>query len=342
MKRLDQKLARIRAGKYKPTDFIIADAKDGDMGPSLTSSGPHRAKDGSWTRHRTRAEFLDQIRAIVRQDVLDVMLLSTSNLELLNEDKLFQKSAVQPAIRANDTTCIWRLRGATYHHTASRPFRTASLPRVMYGAAKPPANKRIKGTDLGLYSITFNNDIEADIRSLEAFAEFRAEAAGLGFRYFLEVFNPNVDTGIDAKTLPHYINDAILRCLAGTTRAEQPQFLKIAYNGPKSTEELASFDPGLVVGVLGGGAGTNRDAFELIHQAEKYGARVALFGRKINLAESPLEMVAMLRRVASRDIAPKEAVKAYHGILQKQGIKPERSLEDDSKVTEAVLKEAAA
>jgi len=342
MKRLDQKLARIRAGKYKPTDFIIADAKDGDMGPSLTSSGPHRGKDGSWTRHRTRAEFLDQIRAIVRQDVLDVMLLSVSNLEVLNEDKLFQKSAVQPAIRANDTTCIWRLRGATYHHTASRPFRTAALPRVMYGAAKPPASKKIKGTDLGLYSITFNNDIEADIRSLEAFSDFRAEASALGFRYFLEVFNPNVDTGIDAKTLPHYINDAILRCLAGATRAEWPQFLKIAYNGPKATEELASFDPSLVVGVLGGGAGTTRDAFELIHQAEKYGARVALFGRKINLAESPLEMVEMLRRVASHDIAPKEAVRAYHGALQKQGIKPDRSLEDDSKITEAVLKAAAA
>ena len=342
MKRLDQKLARIRAGKYKPADFIIADAKDGDMGPSLTSSGPHRNKDGSSTRHRTRAEFLDQIRAIVRQDVLDIMLLSVSNLELLNEDKLFQKSAVQPAIRANDTTCVWRLRGATYHHSPSRPFRTASLPRVMYGAAKPPANKRIKGTDLGLYSITFNNDLDADIRSLEAFAEFHEEAASLGFRYFLEVFNPNVDSGNDPKVLPHYINDAILRCLAGLTKAERPQFLKIAYNGPKSTEELASFDPSLVVGVLGGGAGTTRDAFELIHQAEKYGARVALFGRKINLAESPLDMVSMLRRVASRDISPKEAVKAYHATLQKQGIKPDRPFEDDSKVTEAVLKEAAA
>src|SRR5262249_24539624 len=159
---------------------------------------------------RTRAEFLDQIRAIVRQDILDVMLLSASNLELLNEGKLFQKSAVQPAIRANDTTCIWRMRGAGYHHSPSRPFRTAALPRAMYGTAKAPAKKgAIKGTDLGLYSITFNNDIEADLRSLEAFAVFRAEAAALGFRYFLEVFNPNVDTGIDAKTLPHYINDAI-------------------------------------------------------------------------------------------------------------------------------------
>ena len=30
-KRLDQKLARMRSGAYRPTDFIIADAKDGDM-----------------------------------------------------------------------------------------------------------------------------------------------------------------------------------------------------------------------------------------------------------------------------------------------------------------------
>ena len=341
MKRLDQKLARIRAGKYKPTDFIIADAKDGDMGPSLTSSGPHRAKDGSWTRHRTRAEFLDQIRAIVKQNILDIMLMSASNCEILTHEKLFQKSAVQPAIRANDTTCVWRMRGATYHHTPSVPFRSASLPRVMYGAAKPPANRRVKGCDLGLYSVTFNNDLEADIRSLEAFSAFRAEASGLGFRYFLEVFNPNVDAGLDPKVMPFYVNDAILRCLAGVTKAERPQFLKIAYNGPKALEELAAFDPGLVVGVLGGGAGTTRDAFELISQAERYGARVALFGRKINLAESPLEMVAMLRRVASREVKPLEAVKAYHGILKKLGIKPDRPLQDDQRVTEAVLKEAA-
>ncbi|HVM86398.1 MAG TPA: hypothetical protein VMW18_21055 [Candidatus Binatia bacterium] len=342
-KRLDQKLARIRAGKYKPTDFIIADAKDGDMGPSLTSCGPKREKDGSWKRYRTRTEFLDEIRALVRQNVLDIMLVSASNLELLNKDKLFAKSAVQPAIRANDTTCIWRMRGATYHDAPSRPFRSAALPRVMYGTAKAPAKKgAIKGADFGLYSMTFNNDIEADIRSLEAFADFRAEASALGFRYFLEVFNPNVDTRIDPKVLPHYINDSILRCLAGVTLAERPLFLKIAYNGPKALEELASFDPSLVVGVLGGGAGTTRDAFELIHQAEKYGARVALFGRKINLAESQLEMVAMLRRVASGEIAPKEAVKAYHGQLKKLGIAPARSLEDDSAVTETVLREAAA
>ena len=103
---------------------------------------------------------------------------------------------------------------------------------------------------------------------------------------------------------------------------------------------MASFDPGLVVGVLGGGAGTTRDCFELLHQAEKYGARVALFGRKINLAESPLDIVRLMRAVADGAISPLEAVKAYHGELQKQGKKPARDLALDSAITESVLEQA--
>ena len=327
MTRLDQKLARIRAGRYTKSDFIIADAKDGDMGPSLTSSGPAREPDGTWSRYRTRPEFLEQIRAIVAQDIVDIMLVSASNLERLQEDGVFAGSAVKPAIRANDTTDIWVVRGGHYHQQPSRPFRSASL--------KPG----IRGTDLGLYSITFNNDLDADLRSLEAFAAFRADALENGFTYFLEVFNPNVDTGLAPDVLPHFVNDSILRCLAGLTKAERPRFLKIAYNGPKALEELASFDPELVVGVLGGGAGTTRDTFELLHQAERYGARVALFGRKINLAESPLAIVALMRQVADGAVAPAEAVKAYHDELRRQGIRPTRELEDDNRVTEPALRQ---
>ena len=77
-KTLDRKLAHIRAGQYVPADFIIADAKDGDMGPSLTSTGPKRERDGTWSRHRTRPEFLEQIKAIVAQDIVDIMLVSAS------------------------------------------------------------------------------------------------------------------------------------------------------------------------------------------------------------------------------------------------------------------------
>ena len=339
MKRLDEKLARIRAGQYRRQDFIIADAKDADMGPSLTWSGPKREPGGSWTRYRTREEFLDQIRAIVRQEIVDIMLTSASNMERLSDEGLFEGSPVKAAIRANDTSDIWRMRGATYHEQPSRPFRSASLPRTMYGTATPMPGAAITGIDLGLYSITFNHDLDADLASLEAFADFRTEAAACGFKYFLEVFNPNVETGIDPEILPHYINDNILRCLAGVHRADRPQFLKIVYNGPKALEELTSFDPSLIIGVLGGGAGTTRDCFELLHQGEKYGARVALFGRKINLAEAPLAIVAMMREVVDGNLSPQEAVRAYHGELQKQRIKPLRPLEEDMAITESVLQQ---
>jgi hypothetical protein len=339
MKRLDEKLARIRAGQYRRQDFIIADAKDPDMGPSLSWTGPKREPDGSWTRYRTRDEFLDQTRAIVRQGIVDIMLMSASNTERLCDEGLFKDSPVKPAIRANDTTDIWRMRGAKYHEEPSRPFRSASIPRTMYGTTTATRGAPITGTDLGLYSITFNHDLEADLESLDAFAEFRAEAAECGFKYFLEVFNPNVETGIDPEVLPHYINDNILRCLAGVHAADRPQFLKIAYNGPKALEELTSFDSSLIVGVLGGGAGTTRDCFELLHQGEKYGARVALFGRKINLAEAPLAMVAMMREVVDGNLSPQEAVRAYHSELQKQGIRSMRPVEEDTEITEAVLKQ---
>ena len=66
----------------------------------------------------------------------------------------------------------------------------------------------------------------------------------------------------------------------------------------RATEDIATYDPGnLVFGVLGGGAGAARDCLELIVQAEKHGARVALFGRKICNAESSVLMIRVLRRV---------------------------------------------
>lgn len=338
MYKLDQKLANIRAGKYTRNDFIIADAKDGDMGPSMSSTGPKRAKDGSWSRYYTRPEFLENIRAVVEQGLVDILLASASNIEALTEMGVFKNSKVKPAIRANDTTDVWVMRGADYAKKPSRPFRTASLPRVMHGGLDPNPKAAVTGTDLGLYSVTFNNDLDHDYASLEAFSAFREDAARNGFKYFLEVFNPNVDCRMAPEIVPNYVNDCMMRCLAGVTKADRPQFLKIPFNGPKALETLASYDPSVIVGVLGGGAGTTRDCFELIHQAEKYGARVALFGRKINLAEDPLAMVSFMREVASGNIAPAEAVKAYHGSLQKDGIKPIRELAADSEITEKVLK----
>ena len=103
-------------------------------------------------------------------------------------------------------------------------------------------------------------------------------------------------------------------------------------------EELCSYNMNdLIVGVLGGAKGTTRDTFELIRQSEKYGARVALFGRKINNAESPVKLVELMRTVVEGIHKPAEAVKIYHTYLSDKGIESKLSLENDLQVTEKVL-----
>ena len=93
-----------------------------------------------------------------------------------------------------------------------------------------------------------------------------------------------------------------------------------------------------MVGVLGGSAGTTRDTFELLQQAERHGARVALFGRKIQRAESQLDLVGLMRPVLRGELNPADAVRAYHDALAKAEITPRRSLEADLEVTDPVLR----
>lgn len=338
MSRMDQKLHNILSGNYTRNDFMIADAKDGDMGGGVRMAGPRRRKDGTIDGYRTRREYLDSIKAVVAQDIVDIMLVSASNLEVLNEEGTFRNSLVKPAIRANETTDIWGgLRSENYASAMSIPHSSAVLPRIMHGKTTAIPDAPVTGTDLGLYSMTINNNLTADLASLEAYIAFRAEAGQIGFQHFLEVFNPNTATGLDQNDIGFLLNDHIVRCLAGVMKADRPLFLKIPFNSPAAIEELATFDPTLVVGVLGGSAGTTRDTFELVHQAERYGARLALFGRKINLAEQPLTLIELMRQVVDQAVAPKEAVRAYHAALQTSGITPMRPLEDDLKITESAL-----
>lgn len=325
-KRLDVKLESIKAGKYSPADFIIADAKDGDMAMGCVAPGPLRGKEGVF---KTKPQYLQAMSDMVASDLVDIMLMSASAAEALKGDGVFKDSAVTPAVRCNDTTDIWFMRNAGYSEHPSRPFSTFDLDDTPHVA------------ELGLYSVTYSNDLERDMESVEAYSAFRKHAAKVGMRHFLEVFNPNpsLDIGMSADELPAFINDSIVRTLAGVTSRQAPLFLKIAYNGPRAMEELASYDPSrLIVGILGGGKGTTRDTFELISQAEKYGARVALFGRKINLAEDPVLLVSLMRRVVQKDVTAKEAVRVYHDGLAKAGVAPATSLADDECVTEDILK----
>jgi len=288
---LEKKLRRIQSGKYCPSDFIIADAKDGDMAFGVTAPGPDGF--GGW---KPRSAYLNAMEEMTRSKLIDIMLMSVSSAESLKARATFHKSPVTPAVR------------------------------------KPLCK-------LGLYSMTFTNNLKSDKASLEAYRVFRLRARDAGIKHFLEIFNPAFDIGIAHDQLGHYINDMIIKAVAGVSQTDAPLFLKIQFNGAKAMEELTQYDPkGLIAGILGGAAGTSRDTFELALQAENAGARVALFGRKINMAESPIELVRLLRQTLEGNLTPIQAVKNYHEHLKQLGIEPQRSLKSDLIITESVLK----
>lgn len=329
-KSLDRKLAAIHADPAGCKEFIIADAKDADMAFGIGAPGRSPEMHAGEVRFRTLAEYREQIREIVRQGVVDIMLMSASTNDVLAlQERLFDDSPVTPAARANDTSDIFVVRGGSYAQEPSRPFRSAAVDHIQCGHVDCEPAERVRGANLGLYSVTFNNRLDEDLRALEEYRQFRLEAEAKGFRHFLEVFDPNAPHALDAEQVPKFVNDSIARALAGVAQAGRPLFLKVVYHGPKAMEELVSYDPHLIVGILGGGAGTTYDAFKLIAEARKYGARVALFGRKINSAECQLAFVQFLRLIVEGAISPEEAVRAYHAVLEKLGLRPHRSLEDD-------------
>src|SRR5438445_7478236 len=129
MKSLDPKLAELRANPSSRV-FILADAKDADMafgvrapGPrsylSLRGERPARFSPELWSRaeygYRNLPEFLDIIREVVHQGLVDIMLMSAYvNEQLTIKEGLFRNSQVSPAARSNDTTDVWAVRHGFY------------------------------------------------------------------------------------------------------------------------------------------------------------------------------------------------------------------------------------
>ena len=327
--RLVGKLTRIRSGAYSPRDFIIADAKDAEMGGGIGALGARRLADGT-ERLATSADYRQAMTEMMASGLIDIMLTSMSSAEALADSGAFKTSDVTQAIRLNDATDIWGFRGASYRERPALPFRTARLHHARRLAA------------LGLYAVTFYNDRDLDVATSEAYGRFRQQAEEEGMAHFLEVFNPAFPINIGSNEFGAFLNDAIVRCLAGVARPEAPLFLKLQFNGARVMEELAAYDPAnLIVGVLGGAAGTTRDTFELVAQTERFGGRVALFGRKIYLAEDAIEIVRLMRAIVEGEIGTINAVKSYHDTLKSQGILPLRTIKEDLEVTDPVLKPEA-
>jgi hypothetical protein len=338
MKSLDQKLAAIHADPHGAKDFILADAKDADMGFGIGAPGRSPENHSGEVRLRTLAEYREQIRQVVRQGIVDIMLMSASTNDLLTiGERLFDNSHITPAARANDASDVFVVRGEQYLSQPARPFRSTTLDHIQCGHVDCDPAERVRGANLGLYSVTFNNRLEDDLRTLEEYRQFRVEAEAKGFRHFLEVFDPNAPNDLSPDQIPAFVNDHIARTLAGVPQAGRPVFLKIVYHGPKALEELVSYDPHLVVGILGGSAGTTYDAFKLVAEAQKYGARAALYGRKINSAECQLAFIEFLRLIVEHQITPEEAVRAYHAVLEQLKIRPHRSLKEDMELRTNVM-----
>src|SRR5260370_27474892 len=210
-KSLDVKLAHIHADPHGAKDFILADAKDADMALSIGAPGRSPESHPGEVRYRSLAEFRDMIEQIVEQQLVDIMLMSAGTSEVLTiHQRIFDKSKVTPAARANDTTDIHIIRGSKYPTDASLPFRTATLDHIQCGHLDCKPEERHLGANLGLYIVTFNNDTVLDRMALEEYKLFRLEAERKGLRHFLEMFDPSRPDAVEASRAPAFINDAIL------------------------------------------------------------------------------------------------------------------------------------
>ncbi len=110
-KSLDRKLAAIHADPSGSKEFILADAKDADMAFGVGAPGKSPEMHAGEVRLRTLAEYRDQIRQIVEQGIVDIMLMSASTNDILNiQERLFENSLITPAARANDTSDVFVVR----------------------------------------------------------------------------------------------------------------------------------------------------------------------------------------------------------------------------------------
>ena len=128
-------------------------------------------------KRRSLADYRQQIRQVIAQAKVDIVLMSASTNDLLTiQERLFDNTAITPAARANDTTDIHLPAGGTYGGEPSRPFRTATLEQIQSGKVDPTPAERKLGADLGLYSITPNNKLDFDYVTVQAYKDFRIEA----------------------------------------------------------------------------------------------------------------------------------------------------------------------
>ena len=108
------------------------------------------------------------------------------------EEDLFEKHPrLRRSSRMNSETAIWNPRFGVYTSNLSMPFQTVfpeDMQRYCEALIGPALECKV---NLGLYSITLNNDPIADERMLQAYVQFAHVVGEIeGFDHLLEVFLP--------------------------------------------------------------------------------------------------------------------------------------------------------
>ncbi|HDS74582.1 MAG TPA: hypothetical protein ENN56_03485 [Firmicutes bacterium] len=311
--RVFEKLADPKALKRSPIFIFAADAL---VAYGITGIGTERTPH---PHYRTRPEYLKMMREVAADGYIDGLLMTPADAEVLAIDEgLFDSSPITPIVRMNAETHIWSPRHGRYREQYSRPFQTVKTAEAGRYCTEAMACARDCKIKLGLYSITLNNEAEADARTTGEFLEFAWQCGETpDFHYFLEVFLPNIQQpGMDTKEQGEYIADNIVRLMSYLRNHQRPVFIKTVYTKPEVWKSLCEFDPTLVIGALGGSRVNARTSMQLAYDTTENGGKVILFGRAIFQEEDPRAMAKMMRAVLDRELTVDQAHSQYQAILR--------------------------
>jgi hypothetical protein len=299
-------------GLYKSPILVFA----GDALAAGGLRGLGKVRDGGKSRPRKQLEFLQLCRDLTTDGYIDGCLMTPADAETLAvEERFFNRTPITPMVRLNAETSIWSPRHGEYRRTPAQPFTTVQVdshaPEAAYCTTLGDALEC--HVRIGLYSITLNNDVDNDRRTLMTYLEFAREVGNHPqFDHFLEVFLPNVNLpGLDYEKRGQYVADSIVRTMSYLKKHQRPRFIKTEYTGESTWKELCDFDPGLIIGALGGPRVSTRKTLELAANVVAGGGRALLFGRTIFDDDNPRAICKALRAVVDRTMSVDEAYAMY-------------------------------
>ena len=178
-----------------------------------------------------------------------------------------------------------------------------------------------------------------DREALEEYKQFRLEAERKGFRHFLEIFDPNRPGGGRGEQGSRVHQR---RHRSHSRRRHQRRPAAVPQDGlsrpAKRWRSWSTTTRTSSSASSAASAGTTYDAFKLLSEAKKYGARVALFGRKINNAENQLAFIRFLRLIADGEVgAGGSGARVSRRLAAVSASSRNGSLEDDMELQTNVM-----